>query len=220
VNSVSELQRLTDLARAACQCPPDSRERKRALNQLVREIQKSGKLWHESSDIYDEALSRTWLYFSKNLCECEARTAKQAFNPELASVTHWLNVYLKRRLQDLRTEKMNDRRQRVWLQAFLDPENPNDPIMNLPDTREDIPPVLEMTIAWLDSNTQLDEIHVKGRPDITARLLIRKRLPPETSWKEIGAEVDYSSQLLAAFYHRRCLPLLREFGKSEGLFDG
>jgi len=217
VNSVSELQRLTDLARVACQHPPGSRERKRAVHQLIREIQKSGKLWHESSDIYDEALSKTWLYFSRNLCECEARTAKQAFNAELASVTHWLNVYLKRRLQDLRTEKMNDRRYLIWSQAFFDPENPNDPIANL-QAPEDIPPLLEITKAWLEADTEprLDEIHVKGRPEITARLLIQRRLPPEASWKEIGEEVDYASELLAAFYHRRCQPLLREFGRSEG----
>lgn len=215
---MSELQRLTNLAIAACQHPPGSRERLRALNQLVREIQKSGKLWHESSEIYEEALSKTWVYFSQNLCE--VGTAKQAFNPELASVTHWLNVYLKRRLQDLRNEQNSHHRQRVWSQAFFDPENPQDPTANLP-APEDIPPMIQIIQTWLDAGTEprLHDIHVKGRPDINAKILIQKRLPPEESWKAIGQDLDYPSQLLSSFYHRHCLPLLREFGRDQGFLD-
>lgn len=213
---MSELQRLTNLALAACQHPPGSRERLRALNQLVREIQKSGKLWRDpDTEIYHEALSRTWIYLTQNLCE--VTTAKQAFDPSRSSVTHWLNTYLKYRLRDLRNEKMNDRYQRVWSQAFFDPDNPTDPTANLA-APEDIPPMLDITRAWLDSDTEprLHSIHVKGRPDINAQILIQRRLPPEASWKEIGEELDYPSQLLSAFYHRHCLPLLREFGREQG----
>ncbi|NJN62338.1 MAG: sigma-70 family RNA polymerase sigma factor [Coleofasciculaceae cyanobacterium RL_1_1] len=212
---MSELQRLTNLALAACQHPPGSPERLRALNRLVREIQQSGKLWRDpDTEIYNEALSRTWLYFTQNLCEASTTTP---FDPSRSSVTHWFNTYLKYRLRDLRNEKMNDRYRRPWSQAFFDPDNPTDPTANLA-APEDIPPMLDITYAWLDAGTEprLQNIHVKGRSDITAEILIRKRLPPEASWKEIGEELDYPSQLLSAFYHRHCLPLLREFGREQG----
>lgn len=215
---MSELQRLTDLARAACQHPPGSRERQRALNQLVREIEKSGKLWRDpDTEIYHEALGKTWIYFTQNLCE--VTTAKDAFDPSRSSVTHWLNTYLKYRLRDLRNEKMTDRYNRVWSQAYFDPDNPQDPTANLA-AREEIPPILEITHAWLDAGTEprLFSIHVKGRPDINAQILIRKRLPPAASWKDIGQELDYPSQLLSAFHHRHCRPLLREFGRDQGFF--
>lgn len=216
---MSELQRLTDLAQAVCQHPPGSRERKRALNQLIREIQKSGKLWHDyrDPDIYDEALQITWEYFCKNLCEA---TTTKPFDPQESSITTWFNKHLKWRLYDLHTKKTTDWQQRKWSQVVFDPENPIDPMMNIPDSRHDVPPILEVIQAWLEADTEprLDAIHVKGRPEITARLLIQRHLPPEVSWKEVGEEVDYPPQLLASFYHRRCLPLLREFGKAEGFF--
>jgi hypothetical protein len=62
----------------------------------------------------------------------------------------------------------------------------------------------------------LSRIHITNHPEVTAKVLILRRLPPEDSWKSIAAEFNVSIPTLSSFYQRQCLPRLRNFGESEG----
>jgi hypothetical protein len=49
-------QRLRQLVEETCQHPPGSLERRRGLTKIIREIQRSGRLWQENTPYY-EAMS-------------------------------------------------------------------------------------------------------------------------------------------------------------------
>ncbi len=82
----------------------------------------------------------------------------------------------------------------------------------------DIPPIEEEVRTWAetDADGELRQTHIKNHPEITAQLLILRRLPPETSWEELSAEFGVKVSTLSMFYQRKCQPRLRKFGESQG----
>ncbi|MFW5763187.1 MAG: sigma factor [Coleofasciculus sp.] len=200
-------QQLRQLVAQTCQYPRRSLQRRRCLDQLIRAIAQSGKLWRENTPDYEEALQLTWLYLCRNI---------ENYDPARATVITWLDAYLKQRLKDL----FRKRCQQLHHESQPPPdwENPTDPIENLPDTHPDIPPILAETRQWAESDPEgeLSNSHIRGRPDITCQVLILRRLPPETEWRKLEAELNCKVSTLATFYQRHCVPLLRKFGESQG----
>ncbi|NEQ27774.1 MAG: sigma-70 family RNA polymerase sigma factor, partial [Microcoleus sp. SIO2G3] len=92
-----------------------------------------------------------------------------------------------------------------------------DPVENLA-AEPDVPPILEEVKAWVeaDASGELRRTHIEGHAAVTAQVLILRRLPPETSWKDLAAEFELSVSTLSSFYQRQCLPRLHKFGESEG----
>ena len=202
---------LSQIVKEACAHHPGSRERQKKLTQIIRLV--NHKLWQESTTYYEDALQETWVYFCQNICE--GNTGK-SYDPDKATITTWLNNYLKWRLKDgyLKTEQQ--KKQTVSIQ--IDESNKIiDPIDNLP-APANIPPLLEEVEQWVlqDPNNKLRRIHLENHPQITCQLLILKRLPPETPWKTLAQEYGISAGTLSSFYQRKCKPLLREFSKSQG----
>ncbi|MEQ8542257.1 MAG: sigma-70 family RNA polymerase sigma factor [Coleofasciculus sp. D1-CHI-01] len=201
-------QQLRQLVAQTCQYPRRSLQRRRSLDQLIRAIAQSGKLWQENSPDYEEALQQTWLYLCRKI---------ENYNPERATVITWLDAHLKQRLKDLRWKRWQYMK-RHRRQPPPGWENPTDPIENLPDTHANIPPILEETLQWAESDPdgELSSAHIKGRPDITCQVLILHRLPPETKWVNLETELKCKTSTLATFYQRHCVTQLREFGESQG----
>jgi len=83
---------------------------------------------------------------------------------------------------------------------------------------DDTPPILDDIRHWVktDPDGQLRRIHIRNHPEITAQVIILRRLPPETSWKDLSTEFGISLSTLSNFYQTRCIPLLRNFGESQG----
>ena len=189
-----------------CKHPPNSLERQRGLTRIVRMILQSGKLWHESTPEYEDALQQTWLYLCRNLCE--ATTAKQPYDSTRSSIITWLDRYLKQRLEDLRRERWKQQSQ-VSLDC--------DPITQ-PVAPPDIPPMLEEVEEWAKTDTsgELRRTHIRGNPNVTCQILILRRLPPRTSWEELSQEFGLPITTLNSFYRRQCFPRLRKFGESRG----
>ena len=77
-------EQLKNLVVETCQHPQGSLERQRELNKLIRIMQRSGKIWKDSSPDYEDTLQKTWLYFCLNL---------SAYDPKKASVITWFNNY-------------------------------------------------------------------------------------------------------------------------------
>jgi len=209
-------QRLHTLVADTCRHPPGSVQRQRGLTQIIRLT--TPKLWKDYSPYYADALQQTWMYFCRNICEGQTGAK---YDPNYGSVATWLNAYLKRRLQDGLLEQQKQQA----IQAAIpvrrsrsgEPEETADPIENLA-AEPDVPPILEAVRAWVEADTsgELRRIRIEGQPVVTAQILILRRLPPETSWKDLAAEFGRSVSTLSSFYQRQCLPRLRKFGQSEG----
>lgn len=194
-----------------CSHAPGSADRQRGMTQLIRVI--GQRLWHTSDAYYGDALQLTWIYFCRNLCE--ATTAKSAYDPEVASPITWLNAYLKRRLQDF---KIAEGKQRATIASSRVRGNEGDvldPVDRLP-APPDIPPWLDQVRAWATENEELAKVHVSKHPQVTVQVLILKRLPPETPWKEMAKDYGISVGTLSSFYQRQCLTRLRDYGRSQG----
>jgi len=203
---------LHHLIQATCQHPLGSLERRQGLNRVIGMIQRSRKLLRDSVPEYEDALQQTWIYFCRNLCE--AGTG-QAYDPALASVTTWLNAYLKRRLQDCRQEQAIALKQQA---TKLRTESGEilDPVDQLP-SRPVPPPLLEDIQDWVKMESkQLRRIHIRDHLDVNCQVLILRRLPPETSWERLSQEFNLPIATLSSFYQRECLPRLLTFGKSQG----
>ncbi len=203
---------LRQLVRETCQHPVGSPQRQKGLTQLVRIMGR--RLWQSPAPYYADALQQTWIYFHLNLCE--AATGK-VYDPDIASPITWLNAYLKYRLQDFKDAEKRQRTTTVSQSSLGDEGDLLDPVDRLP-APPDIPPWLEQVTAWAhaDSEGELRASHVSQHPEVTAQLLILKRLPPETPWKSLAADYGISVGTLSSFYQRQCLSRLRAFGKSQG----
>lgn len=208
---------LRELVKKACSYPPRSLQRNRYLSQVVRLVQP--RLWREAVDYYADALQQTWVYFCNNICE--AGTAAEPYNPNRGSVATWLNAYLQRRLQDGFSQQQDTRKRQAKDYGWRDKTSGEQDESNIIDNLaapSDVPPILEAVYAWVeeDASGQLRSLHIKGHPEANAQVLLLRRLPPETSWKTLSQELDLDISTLSSFYQRKCLPLLRQFGASEG----
>jgi hypothetical protein len=202
---------LNALVETACKYPPGSLDRQKTLTRVIRQTHK--KLWRESTPYYADALQKTWLHFCENVCKL--------YDPSRGSVITWLNNYLKWRLRDgfINLQEENSRRasERSAFSRSGEMGDVLDPIDSLP-ANPDIPPILAEVQAWVeaDATGELASLHIKGYPQITCQLLILRRLPPESSWKDLAEEFGAPIPTLSAFYQRQCLPRLRNFGESAG----
>lgn len=209
-------EQLQQLVQETCGHPRGSLARQKGLNKIIGTIQQSGKLLRGIGvPDYEDALQQTWLYFCRNLCEA---TTGDRYNSEKASVTTWLNAYLKCRLQDIRQQVAEKKATRA-ISPLSDRDRSLDPIDNLAAPPSP-PPMLEDIREWvMQEGSKLRRIHLRDRPDINCQVLILRRLPPETSWEELAKEFGVAIATLSSFYQRECFPHLLNFGKSQGYFD-
>lgn len=205
-NSPDELRRL---ACDACRYCFDSVERQRYLTQLIRLVRP--RLWHDHSPYYQDALQLTWIYLCQNLCE--GKTAKP-YDPDIASVTTWLNAYLKFRLLDFAEAAQADRKRYV---SAYDEDGETTDVVDTLVAKPEIPPILERVQDWLVQNANdFRQIYIVDHPEINCYEMILRRLPPETPWQVLEKEFGVSYKTLESFYRRKCRPRLREFGRAEG----
>ena len=202
-------QSLLQLVVETCKYLPGTKERQKNLTKIIKIV--NSQLWRENTPYYEDALQETWIYFCHNICE-----GNRAYDPNKASVVTWLNSYLKWRLKDGYI-KIQKQRKQTMPQQIDENNRVINPIDNLP-AKPDVPPLLEEVKQWAltDSQNKLRRVYLENHPQITARTLILKRLPPETPWNELAAEYGVAVGTLSSFYQRKCKPLLREFSKSQG----
>lgn len=208
-------RQLRELVDRACSNLPGSAIRQKSLTQIIRTIDR--QLWREYTAGYEDALQQTWLYFCRNICEA---TTGERYDPDRASLITWLNNYLKRRLQDMRICETQSRKDFVPSQRQGEEGETIDVIEQQP-APPDIPPILEELRVWAetDADGTLTSTHIKGHPQVNCQLLILRRLPPETSWEQLSQELGMTISTLSAFYQRKCLPKLHNFGESEGYVE-
>ncbi|AFY58021.1 hypothetical protein Riv7116_5653 [Rivularia sp. PCC 7116] len=208
--------KLRQLIATACKYSPQSLERQQVLAKVYLLVMKSGKLWKEHTSYYNDALQEMWEYCCQH---------PEKYNPDISTVIVWLDDELKKRLRRMRDGK-NRQLKRFLIAKPTEEGVTNNPIDNV--ASPDIQPAMEIwrkTILWVqqDPDKRLRNICFRKRPEINAQALILRRLPPDTpSWQTIAAEFNLNpkeTQDLPKFYNRKCLPLLREFGLSQGYID-
>lgn len=199
---------LQQLIAEACQHKSGSWERQKKLNEIVFEIQRSKKIWKDSSvcaEDYEDALQATWILFCKKIGD---------YDPTKGEVIHWFNGILKNQLKKIRSFNHKEQERRVFKS-----EEEFDLIENLPASKTPIP-ILEDTLKWIKSDEKLSKIHLRNRPNITCKILLLRRLPPEeTTWEKLAAEFSVSMGTLSCFYQRKCYPYLLEFAKQQGYIN-
>jgi DNA polymerase III psi subunit len=200
-------QQLQELAIQARLNPAKSLKRRQKLNEIVRLVTKSNKLWQENTPYYKDALQQTWLYFCRNI---------EQYDPSRCSVITWLNNCLKWRLQDYCKAEAKKRATTISPSQSTTGEI-IDPINKISASPE-MPPILEETYQWVqtDLDQELRNTHVKGHPNVTCQILILRRLPPEVPWKDIAQEFNLPLSTAPNFYKRECLPRLRNFARRQG----
>lgn len=207
---------LRQLVAEACTHPPKSVDRQRALQEIYRLVMKSGKLWREYTPYYADALQQMWEYCCQHLEE---------YDPTLSGVITWLDNYLKKQLRLFRDRQSRDYKRRAGIEQ-TEQGNFVDPVDRLP-ARPELEPTLdvwEKTMNWVQTDPQgiLQATCFRKRADINAQTLFLMRFPSETSWQVIADRFHLTpaeAKDLPKFYNRRCLPLLRNFGISQGYLD-
>lgn len=207
-------QSLQKLVAEACSYPPRSLQRRQKLNEVVRVVMRSGKLWQENTPYYKDALQQTWLYFCRN---------PEKYDPTSCSVITWLDNSLKWRLRDCRQSEAKAQFQRTF-DLTSGGEGSANPINTLenPPCHSDRPlAILEETREWVETDPtgELSSVHVKKRPDVTCQVLMHRRLPPEMSWESIALEFNLPPSTAPNFYKRECLPRLRKFALNQGYLE-
>jgi hypothetical protein len=200
-------QQLQQLVTEACAHPAKSLIRRQKLNEVVRLVTQSDKLWRQNRLYYKDALQQTWFYFCRNI---------DRYDPRQCSVITWLNNSLKWRLQDCcKAEAEN--RARTIAPSESDNGHITDLVANLPASPE-ISPILKETYEWVqtDPDNELRKIHIKGYSHVTCQTLILLRLPPEEPWKEIAQKFNLPPSTAPNFYKRECLTRLRNFARRQG----
>lgn len=210
-------QTLRQLLAAACKHPLKSWQRRDTLDEVYRLVMTSGKLWKDSTPEYSDALQQMWEYCCHH---------PQDYDSTVKEVITWLNDELKKRLKRLRDQKYRQRRRRISASQIT--EEPTLDFWQNCAANPDIEPVLDMwqeTLNWVrtDPDDVLRNTRFRKRADINAQTLFLQRFPAETPWSAIAAHFNLTpaeAKDLPKFYHRRCKPLLREFGVSQGYIEG
>ena len=193
-------EQLNNLVAETCQHPQDSVERQRGLNKLIRIIQRSGKIWRDSSPDYEDALQKTWLYFCRNL---------SAYDPSKASLITWFNNHLKWRLLDQRLEEQKKRNFFVNFGR----EDGSDIDIPEPEPEPDSWTYVCKCIK-ADPGGKFKATHIRNRPDVNAQVVCLGRLHGKL-WKDLATELRSSIPVLSGFFQRRCVPLLKEIPRID-----
>jgi hypothetical protein len=195
---------LKQLAIAAQNAPPGSRQRRRSLADLIRTIQGSsqlsrpyqGQFVHLYEDIYAEATQQLFTYLCKNI---------ESYRPE-HEVMQWVNFLLKRRFfHAARQEFVPHYRSKT---AHSSPE----PWLNFDaleqgypsPTSADNPSLLEQITDYLKTDPEqcLNAVHIRNHPHVTFQALAL-RILSGYKWHEISAEFDLPISTLCSFYRKQ-----------------
>jgi hypothetical protein len=209
-------QRLQQQAKETQQCPPQSSDRQLALNRLVNEILKSGRLgrpqrqlWSPSlyEDLYNEALQKTLLEI------CQKIDSYNPDHPVLAWVNFRLNfqfiaVVNEYRKQGITQIPKSDKTEQI---AHLPSLDDLDNLVSVEDTVS----VAQLLQQFLEDDPEnlLRKQRLRERPEVTFQSLAWARFIEGRTWLEIATSLGVSDQTLCSFFNRQLKELMPYFRK-------
>ncbi len=197
-------RRLQQFALEAQKHPPKSRQRQRALNELVHLIMQFGQIAHPQrglwtpdvyEDLYNETLQKTWLYIFHNIEKYRSEHAVMA----------WVNNLMKHHFNDVVREYKNRRMVPILSLSELEYR-----FTSNEETLDDA----KMLQQFLEEDPEnlFRTAHIRGRPDVTFQFLALARFVEDRSWDELSQSLRISPQTLCSFFKRK----LRNF---QSYFD-
>ncbi len=212
-NTLNDIdENLKKLVAKACSYLEGTEERQEALDEIIRELLRSRKVWREKTPYYEDALQQTWLYLCDN---------PEQYNPERGTVTNWINNHLKWQLLDFQQATWKEKLRSSAVQIANIEETYTQIEENNLLVRPDFLTILEQTRRWIetDATRELRKTHIKDRPDVNCQILMLLRLPPETRWETIARTFNLSMSTAPNFYKREALPRLQKFASTEGYLE-
>ncbi|MEM8638571.1 MAG: sigma-70 family RNA polymerase sigma factor [Cyanobacteria bacterium P01_G01_bin.54] len=205
MNSASLNRDLKHLALSAQAAPYRSRQRRLALDQLIRTIQSSGQLCrpfrgqlrHLYDEIYDDATQRLFAHLCKKI---------EQYNPDY-EVMQWANFLLKRRFfPEARKEfvpQFRSERDARFRQPWLNLEDV-DKSPQLRPTQLGNPSLIEQVCDYIRNDPQacLNQAHLRNHPEITFQVLAL-RILAGYKWQELSTEFDIPISTMCSFYRKQ-----------------
>jgi DNA-directed RNA polymerase specialized sigma24 family protein len=209
-------QRLQQQAKETQQCAPQSPERQLALNRLVNEILKSGRLGHPQrqlwsaslyEDLYNEALQKTLLEI------CQKIDSYNPDHPVLAWVNFRLNFQFIAVVNDYRKQGItqipkSDKTEQI---AHLPSLDDLDNLVSVKDTLS-AAQLLQQFIED-DPENLLRKQRLREPQEVTFQSLAWARFVEGQTWLEIATNLDVSVQTLCSFFNRQLKELMPYFRK-------
>jgi DNA-directed RNA polymerase specialized sigma24 family protein len=209
-------QQLQQHAKEIQQYPPQSLHRRLALNRLVQEILKSGRLGHPQrqlwsaslyEDIYNEALQKTLL----EICE-----KIDNYNPDYP-VLAWVNFRLNCQFIDV----VNDYKKQGITQipksdkteqiAYLPSLDDLDNLVSVEETLSNA--LLLQQFIEEDPENLLRKQRLRELPETTFQSLAWARFVEGKTWLEIATNLNVSVQTVCSFFNRQLKELMPYFQK-------
>ncbi|KAM3095132.1 hypothetical protein ACKFKG_14595 [Phormidesmis sp. 146-35] len=209
-------QRLQQQAKEAQKHPSQSSQRQIALNRLVNEILKSGRLGHPQrhlwsaslyEDLYNEALQKTLIE------TCQKIDSYNPDHPVLAWVNFRLNFQFIDVVNDYRKQgitqipKSDKTEQIAYLPSLDDLDNLVSPEETLSASQ------LLQQFLEDDPDNLLQKQRLRERPEVTFQSLAWARFVEGQTWLEIAISLNVSVQTLCSFFNRQLKDLMPYFRK-------
>ncbi|MCP6761494.1 MAG: sigma-70 family RNA polymerase sigma factor [Fischerella sp. CENA71] len=202
---------LQSLIQEACNYSAASPQHRKALNHLLRVVQKSGRLWKPAAGdiyedaLYEEALYKTMFKLTKTLCD--------QYDSNRASFLTWFNTCLRNQYRDeIRVAKRHrSHQQPVWQSDEVEVDPLDEVASNIDASL--LLKTWESFVQWIkdDPDNLLNTCHIENNPKANCQLLAHLRLVIGKEWQEIAAEVGSKRGAVTSHWCRKCEHLMREW---------
>jgi len=178
---------------------------------IVELLQYSGQIWRGggsvSSDAYDEALARTWQWFSENL---------HTYDPTAASLLTWFNNKVRWMIQDVIREIATEESRRYYPPGSSEEgdEPPFDYPASEPDRwKETLEKWLDLVQA--DPEKQLSRRRMQKYPHVNCQTLLlcileELRNFEQIDWRVIAKALEVELRAVRRFYKEQCSLCFRD----------
>jgi DNA-directed RNA polymerase specialized sigma24 family protein len=211
---MDELNRyLQSLIQEICRYPLGSPQRRKSINMLWRVLLNSGHIQKREDELYEEALSKTMIKITENLCE--------QYDPSRGSFLPWVNTCLRHQhMDEIRAAKRH--RDRIQSVRQTD-EGERDPLDQVaaPIDANILHEIWESFVQWIKDDPEhlLQDCRIENNPRANCQSLAYLRLVEGKEWQEIVAEVGSSRGVISSHWSRKCKPLLEKWlGQNQRLF--
>jgi RNA polymerase sigma factor (sigma-70 family) len=203
---------LQSLIQEACTYPKNTPQHRKAINNLLRSLLKSGRIWRppagndNNKDIYEEALQKT-------LIDLDNKTLFEKYDPNQGSFLPWFNRCLENKYKD---EIRKVKRYQKRIQSVLENDeiyiDPSEQIVSTIDATL-LTPIWESFVQWIkeDPDNILKDCHIRNNPKANCQLFAELNRIQGKKWKEIADEVGSPQGSLRSHWNRKCEPLLQKW---------
>jgi DNA-directed RNA polymerase specialized sigma24 family protein len=196
---------LQSIIQDACSHLPDSPQRRKAINRLLRSIHTLGGIQRSGNDIYEQALYATMLNLTKTLCD--------RYDSDRGSFLAWFRTCVRNQYRDeLRAEGRHRSRQKSIVRSD---EGELDSLDRLraPTDGKLLLDTWESFVKWIedDPDNLLKACHIEHNPKANCQSIAYLKLVMGKEWQEIAIEVGSPSGSISSHWGRKCQPLLKEW---------